>query len=151
MTAESEDVISDPPRAALGITLGDLQSVLRGTGNELWWIMKKEFASVGIPDWEARVEATAGNPGRLTVYLVGTDKGPYNVKCTRLICLKLAVAPNVTIDTVWCMFHQFHLIFSLLYDVLDDWCQVKPIPIDRVRPALYSDGIGAYGTLAASL
>lgn len=90
-------------------------------GEEAYCITRREFASVGAPSWEARIEQSVDNPCRISVYNMGLDRGPDNKGNVRRILASLDTCPLVMVCAVWCFFHGANLIVTSMLVCLDEW------------------------------
>lgn len=93
----------------------DVQRVTAGTSDELYNIMRREFESIGCPDWVAAgagdAGSSAGTPS-VSVYAFVMDQGPHNQRVTKHISALLRSEPQKMMIVVWCFFHQYHIIVN---------------------------------------
>ena len=93
---------------------GELQTVHFGTGSETYLLVKNELRSVGISNWEERVQEAQrlADPihGRVSVFCFGTDAGPDNIGMTMRVRRAVYLCLTVMFIWVFCMFHQGHLV-----------------------------------------
>ena len=102
-------------------SLADITGVKEGTTDEFLGIMEREFRSVGVATYRARLLQSRDNKTRLTSLLCSLDKGPENVGgMARLVKMGAGIS-NVCVHGGWCLFHQFHLIVESHLDICDNF------------------------------
>ena len=115
----------------------DLQKVLTGDGEELTRIVRKEFASVGAPHWDNRMNNAKSSLSRLTLYALSLDHGPDNVFLARRLKKSFEGYQNIMICVQWCLFHQYHLGVRSLLEVFESWTW----DCDQKLPCKYHGGV----------
>ena len=114
---------------------GDLQKVVEGTAAANYWMIKREFESVGCPTWIDRIGEARARPDRTTVFIFGCDGGGENTGMAPLLRRDFGILPNVSYVIDVCFFHSVHLIVGDALDLIDRWQWPEP---HALEPRYYS-------------
>jgi hypothetical protein len=104
----------------------DLQIVTKGTAEETYHLILREFDSVKAASWADRV--TTNESSRMSSFNFGLDAGPDNQGNVRRFRRVIGPAPNISYTVVYCFFHSTHLTVKSGYAVCErhSWCADFP-------------------------
>ena len=101
----------------------DIYKVLEGTAEELYATILKHFKSAFLKTWlDRKNNLVAGFANHvLSHFCMAVDKGGDNVGVIRRIVKDVETTLMIMIWTIFCFFHQFHLIVEKMVKILDNW------------------------------
>ena len=125
--------------------IADILKMDENTGKYVYRLMEREFRSVGAPTWLDRSNNShlfQGKTVRLSVFLLGRDRGPDNVGSSKLIKEALKGVMNVCVASSWCQLHGMHLNAGNHLDLLAWWDWEGADPND-VTDRLYTSELAS--------
>ena len=99
----------------------DLQKVTKSSTDELHRLIASEFASLGIPFWEDRINQEHDFPHRMSLYALGFDRGSENIGEISRMRNAFDGRKLLMFLVIWCLCHGIHPIAKVVLKILDSF------------------------------